>query len=55
MDFLEANITIMLQIARERSEGEDIDKYWISVLPERSGDNPNALALGPTPVVSFMR
>ena len=34
MDFLEANITIMLQIARERSEGEDIDKYWISVLPE---------------------
>ena len=34
MNFLEANITIMLQIAKERSEGEDIDKYWRSVLPE---------------------
>ena len=34
MDFLEANITIMLQIARERSEGEDIDKYWRGILPE---------------------
>ena len=34
MNFLEANLTIMLQIARERSEGEDIDKYWDRVLPE---------------------
>ena len=34
MNFLETNIAIMLEVARERSEGDNIDEYWQRVLPE---------------------
>ena len=34
MDFIEANMHAIEQVARERSVGENIDKYWKRILPE---------------------
>lgn len=45
MNFLDANLSAMLTIARERSSGTDIDKYWNRVLPEAQGFAANEIFL----------
>lgn len=45
MNFLDANLSAMLTIARERSSGTDIDKYWTRVLPEAQGFAANEIFL----------
>ena len=45
MNFLDANLSAMLTIARERSSGTDIDKHWTRVLPEAQGFAANEIFL----------